>query len=107
MAKTMNRRAITIALGTALLLGGSVHADIPRRSAADAPSPQEAQSQAPKPLQYEVNVVLKLIQVHVTDKKGQPVRDLVREDFTVTDNGQPVALTAFEKHALTPVAPGP
>jgi VWFA-related protein len=67
-----------------------------------------AQSQdAAKPLQYEVNVVLKLLQVHVTDKKGRPVRDLVREDFVVTDNGQPVELTAFEKHALSDPAPQP
>ena len=29
-----------------------------------------------KPLQYEVSVVLKLIHVYVTDKKGKPVEDL-------------------------------
>lgn len=68
------------------------------------PSSQAQAAQVPaKPLQYEVNVVLKLLQVHVTDKKGNPVRDLVREDFVVTDNGQPVDLSAFEKHALAPV----
>jgi len=104
---TMRMRATAIALGTALLLGGPARADIPGRPAAAAPSPQAPRSQPAKPLQYEVDVVLKLIQVHVTDKKGHPVRDLVREDFTVTDNGQPVAVTAFEKHALTPVGPGP
>ena len=63
-------------------------------------SPQTGQA-AVKPLQYEVSVVLKLIHVQVTDKKGNPVGDLTREDFTVTDNGTPVTLTEFEKHALS------
>ncbi len=56
------------------------------------------------PLQVEVSVVLKLIQVYVTDKKGRPVEGLSREDFLVTDNGKPMPVTDFEKHALRPVA---
>jgi VWFA-related protein len=69
----------------------------------DAPRPgsraQREQVQAPR-LQYEVSVVLKLIQVRVTDKKGNPVRDLTKEDFAVTDNGQAMTLTEFERHSL-------
>jgi len=53
-----------------------------------------------KPLQYEVSVVLKLIHVYVTDKKGKPVEDLSLDDFVVTDNGKPAALTDFERHVL-------
>jgi VWFA-related protein len=45
-------------------------------------------------------VTLKLIQVYVTDKSGQPVRDLTKEEFRLTDNGKPVTLSAFEKHDL-------
>ena len=84
-----------------------------RRSSPFFPCPDRSRPRPcrplPKPLQYEVNVVLKLVQVHVTDKKGNPVRDLVREDFVVTDNGQPVDLSAFEKHslALASAAPAP
>lgn len=55
---------------------------------------------AQKPLQYEVSVTLKLIQVYVTDKTGKPVRDLTRKEFIVTDNGRPVTISAFEKHDL-------
>jgi VWFA-related protein len=62
--------------------------------------PQEA-VQAQKPLQYEVRVTLKLIQVIVTDKKGNPVTDLRKEDFVLTDNGQEMKLTEFEKHMLS------
>jgi len=66
-------------------------------------------------LQYEYSVVLKLIQVHVTDKKGRPVRDLTKDDFIVTDNGQRMTVTEFETHALrlpaeeaaAPEAPAP
>lgn len=66
-------------------------------------SPQEREAvKLQQPLKYEVSVVLKLIHVYVTDKKGNPVRDLTKNDFTVTDNGQPVNLTDFEIHVLAP-----
>jgi VWFA-related protein len=64
------------------------------------PAPQEAR-QLQKPLQHEVSVVLKLVQVYVTDKKGNPVLDLKREDFTLFDNGEQKTLTEFEKHILS------
>lgn len=60
-----------------------------------------------KPLQYEVRVVLKLIQVSVVDRKGQPVGDLDRDDFAVYDNGRPVEIAAFERHAIRSVADPP
>jgi VWFA-related protein len=63
--------------------------------------PQQAVA---KPLQYEVSVVLKLIHVYVTDKKGRPVKDLAVGDFTVTDEGNPVTITDFETHALEAAA---
>ena len=62
-------------------------------------SPQGAQAFI-KPLQYDVSVTLKLIQVYVTDKSGKPVRDLTRDEFTLIDNGKPVTITEFEKHDL-------
>ncbi len=54
-----------------------------------------------KPLQYEARVTIKLIQVIVTDKKGNPVTDLRKEDFILTDNGQEMKLTEFERHILS------
>jgi len=64
------------------------------------PAPQEA-ARLEKPLQHEVSVTLKLVQVYVTDKKGDPVKDLKKEDFIVYDNGRAMTLTEFEKHILT------
>lgn len=52
-------------------------------------------------LQYEVRVTLKLIQVYVADKKGNPVVDLTREDFLIFDEGKPQKITEFEKHVLS------
>lgn len=64
-------------------------------------TPGQTRPQDPaKPLQYEVSVVLKLIHVYVTDKKGNPVPDLAASDFTVTDNGQPMTVTDFERRVL-------
>ncbi len=54
----------------------------------------------PKPLQNEVTVTLKLIQVVVTDKKGNPVTGLKKEDFVIYDNGKRQTLTEFESHEL-------
>jgi hypothetical protein len=63
------------------------------------PAPQET-IQLQKPLQHEVSVALKLVQVYVTDKKGNPVLDLEKEDFALYDNGEQKILTEFEKHVL-------
>ena len=53
------------------------------------------------PLQHQVTVTLKLIQVFVTDDKGKPAFDLERSDFVLYDNGAPQTITDFEKHVLT------
>jgi VWFA-related protein len=54
--------------------------------------------QAMKPLQYEVSVILKLIQVFVADPDGNPAADLEKDDFVLYDNGKLQKITAFEKH---------
>jgi VWFA-related protein len=74
------------------------------RNAAPQTSGQTQPQAATKPLQYEVTVVLKLIHVYVTDKKGNPVKDLAIGDFLVTDDGQPVTVTDLEKHVLEAAA---
>ncbi len=57
-------------------------------------------------LKYEVQVALKLVQVYVTDKKGNPVNDLTVEDFSILDEGQPQKITDFERHVLTAAEEG-
>jgi VWFA-related protein len=72
------------------------------------PSSAQVKAQTPgAPLQHEVTVTLKLIQVFVTDANGKPALDLERSDFVITDNGKPQTITDFETHALALPAPGP
>ena len=49
-------------------------------------------------LKHEVVVVLKLVQVYITDKKGNPVTDLEKSDFILYDNGKLQTVTDFERH---------
>ena len=58
--------------------------------------PQAVKTQ--KPIQHEVGITLKLIQVVVIDKNGNPVTDLKKEDFVLLDNGEKKKLTEFERH---------
>jgi VWFA-related protein len=59
-----------------------------------------ASGAAQVPLQHEVTVTLKLIQVFVTGPDGKPALDLTRSDFVLTDNGKPQTITDFESHVL-------
>ena len=56
-----------------------------------------------KPLQHEVAVTLKLIQVYVTDKDGKPAANLDKSAFRIYDNGQLQTITEFERH-MAPAA---
>jgi VWFA-related protein len=61
-------------------------------------SPRSGQDQ--EVLKHEVTVTLKLVQVHVVDSRGEPVTDLTKDDFILTDNGKIQTITDFEKHIL-------
>jgi VWFA-related protein len=56
-------------------------------------------------LRHEVKVTVKLIQVYVTDKKGNPVLDLSKDDFLVFDEGKEQKITEFERHVLSRPSP--
>jgi len=61
-------------------------------------SQESAQPSVQEKIKHEVKVTLKLIQVYVTDKKGNPTTDLSKEDFEVFDNEERKFVTDFEKH---------
>ena len=94
-AKVAGAAALVILLAGAFAAGSS----------AAAPSGQAAGQ-----VREEVTVALKLLQAYVTTKDGKPVTDLTPGDFEVTDNGQKVSVTHFERHvvggdAIAPEAP--
>jgi VWFA-related protein len=90
---------IILAAKSSLLLFVSGLCFIAGASCQSSSASQEA-VRPQKPLQYEARVTIKLIQVIVTDNKGNPVTDLRKEDFVLTDNGQEMKLTEFERHVL-------
>jgi VWFA-related protein len=71
------------------------------RTGADGQEPQEKAE-----IRHEVTVTLKLVQVFVVDKKGNPVLDLGKDDFRVLDNGKQQIITEFERHTLNLPVPG-
>lgn len=75
----------------------SILISISPKSEAFSVQPQQEQTQ----LRQEVTVTLKLVQVYVTDKKGNPVHDLTKHHFLVFDEGQKQTITEFEKHVLS------
>jgi VWFA-related protein len=60
-----------------------------------------SQGKGQGPLQHEVSVVRKLVQVYVTDKKGIPITDLQKDDFVIYDNKDEKQITEFERHSLS------
>ncbi|MEW6455561.1 MAG: hypothetical protein AB1410_02440 [Acidobacteriota bacterium] len=64
-------------------------------------SPIQQTEKKQQTIQHEVVVTLKLVQVYVTDKKGNPVLDLKKEDFIIYDSGKKQPITEFEKHILS------
>ena len=76
------RRALAVALALALT---------------GAPTPAKGQQRAGQPvLTFGSDVSLVRISVVVRDKTGAPVRGLRREDFSITEDGRPQSLEAFE-----------
>jgi len=56
-------------------------------------------------LRHEVTVIVKLIQVYVTDDAGNPITDLKSDEFIVYDNRKRQNITEFERHILSPSEP--
>jgi VWFA-related protein len=86
--------------------------EVPRRATAVAalalallgPAGVSPQAPPPKPT-FPAQAEVVTVDVVVTDRGGAPVLDLRREDFTVTEDGVPQPITAFE--AVHRPAPGP
>ena len=92
----MTSTAAAIPLALALWAGNAV-SQAPDRSREDAAPPAEAGEAAePERLFFDrtdVNVVN--IEAYVTDKKGEPVAGLTRDDFEIYENGRPMEVTNF------------
>ncbi len=76
----------------------SLSAQSPAAPAAAPPS--AAPAAAPTATAPTVNVFTRevVVDVNVTDSKGNPVHDLTRDDFTVTEDGKPIVPRSFREH---------
>src|SRR4051812_6321087 len=71
-----------------------------------------AETEKPAPPRFPAGVETVIVDVAITDKKGNPISDLTRGDFTVLEDGAPQQIESFEKielpaHASTTPAPIP
>jgi VWFA-related protein len=64
------------------------------RGTAQTPSPAAAPNQGPPPV-FRVSTRLVEVSVVVHDSRGQPVSDLKKEDFTITERGKPQQVVFF------------
>src|ERR1700731_2833931 len=67
-----------------------------------AQTPPAATSQSPV-IKSEVRIVL--VDVVVTQGRGEPVAGLRKGDFQVTEDGRPQAVSFFEEHKFAPPKP--
>jgi VWFA-related protein len=61
----------------------------------NAPIPQPNPVAAPPPLVEKIDVSVVNVDVTVTDRRGQPVAGLTRNDFEILEDGKPVPITNF------------
>lgn len=55
----------------------------------------------------QAQVPLVIVDVVVTDKKGQPIHGLKESDFTVLEKGEQMKVDSFEEHRVDEAPPGP
>jgi VWFA-related protein len=86
----VGRSVLSVVLGLGWGLGAARQA---HQAGEKPPDPQT-------PIQHQVTVTLKLIQVFVADAGGKPAMDLEKTDFVLYDNGKLQPITDFERHVL-------
>jgi VWFA-related protein len=81
-----------------LLAAGTLAAQTPVPSATPpAASPSPSATTGTPPVTFAVEVGYVEVDAIVTDRDGQPVRDLAREDFTVLEDGKPQTIELFTR----------
>jgi VWFA-related protein len=89
--KDLTRREIL--MGAASIIGSSLFARSQESGRTSVPS-------------FSVNVAVVSVFVTVRDKKGNIVRDLEQEDFTLTEDGRPQTIQYFSRESNLPLTIG-
>jgi len=85
-----------------LILGSTLLAQNPPSAQQSTPSTAPAQSQPTATIRSTTHLVQ--VSVIVTDKKGQPITGLKREDFSVLDDSKPQQIAFFSEASPAPPA---
>jgi VWFA-related protein len=88
-----------------LPLGGTLAAQDQPTPTAPPAGPSASATQEEAPPTFAAGVEQVVVDVVVTDKKGNPVPGLTRDDMSVFEDGQPQEITSFDAVAL-PDEPG-
>ncbi len=94
-ARTLASTLLLVAFAASLAAQDAAKA--PANPAAPATLPGAAAAQTPT---FPAQVDQVIVDVVVTDKKGNPVRGLRKEDMTVAEDGAPQTVTSFEAITL-------
>jgi VWFA-related protein len=65
------------------------------------PAPARQDGRQERPLRHDAAAIIKLVPVRVLGPDGRPMTDLLKEDFTLIEDGERRTITEFEVHALT------
>jgi VWFA-related protein len=116
----MMRRDIATALLVAVCAASVVAQESVTPPNAEPPATQEAGSAAaaqaeeaplPPPLTFRAEIEQVVVDLVVTDKKGNPVKGFTRDDLIITEDGKPESIVSFEAIELpeepAPMAPPP
>jgi VWFA-related protein len=105
-------QSLFAACGLFLALGsfaGQALAAPPAKPAPAKPAASTSTGKTDEPFVETINVGVVNVDVYVTDKKGNPVTGLTRNDFQLLENGRPVEITNFyavnDGKAVTPLLP--
>ena len=94
---TRDRHLLAASLGLALFLGtgAAAHAQASKTQKPAKPQAGAAQDEDQGFFVDTVNVSVVNVDVYVTDKKGNRINGLTKDDFEVFEDGRPVAITNF------------
>ncbi|WP_158821267.1 VWA domain-containing protein [Granulicella sp. S156] len=95
----MNKALWTAAVCSAVLLGIAAQAQTPQTSD-DTPAPP-LQRRDPNVATLTATARAVVLDVVVTDAKGNPIKGLKRSDLVVQEDGAPQTLDSFEEHDAT------
>jgi VWFA-related protein len=101
------RRFWTLGFGLTLCMAGTMRSAA-AQAAATQPTQQQPSAPPPGATVLHTGTQLVVLDVTVHDKKGNPVRGLKRDDFTIDEAKQPQTLRAFDEfstEATPPVVP--